>query len=166
MTTPALPKKERMDIVATMDGGEKLRLPVVLQEALGDNLDLAKGLLDQVVQISSKGPKPDMERCKSTLARISAVAPQDAVEVMLAIQMAAVHDATMTFSRRLAHVDTIPQQDSAARAFNQLSRTFTAQVEALKRYRSSGQQVVVKHVTVNDGGQAIVGNVSRGEGQT
>ena len=39
---------------------------------------------------------------------------------MLAAQMAAVHLATMTFARRLAHVDNIPQQDSASNAFNKL----------------------------------------------
>ncbi len=77
--------------------------------------------------------------------------------------MAAVHSATMTFARRLNHVENIPQQDSAERAFNKLARTFTAQVEALKRYRSAGDQTVrVEHVTVNEGGQAIVGNVATG----
>ena len=34
-------------------------------------------------------------------------------------------------------------------------------MEALKRYRTGGQQkVTVEHVTVQAGGQAIVGNVS------
>ena len=82
---------------------------------------------------------------------------------MLAAQMAATHNATMTFARRLAHVENIPQQDSAERAFNKLARTFAAQVEVLKRYRSAGGQTVrVEHVTVNEGGQAIVGNVTHG----
>jgi hypothetical protein len=72
---------------------------------------------------------------------------------MLAAQMAATHNAIMTFARRLNHADTIPQQDSAERAFNKLARTFTAQVEALKRYRSASEQTVrVEHVTVNEGG--------------
>ncbi len=85
---------------------------------------------------------------------------------MLAAQMAAVHNATMTFARRLAHVENIPQQDAAERAFNKLARTFTAQVEALKNYRSKGEQrMVVQHVNVAEGGQAIVGNVNAsGEG--
>jgi len=52
---------------------------------------------------------------------------------------------------------------SAERAFNKLARTFAAQVEALKRYRTGGEQkVTVEHVTVNEGGQAIVGNVRHG----
>jgi hypothetical protein len=49
---------------------------------------------------------------------------------------------------------------SAERAFNKLARTFAAQVEALKGYRSRGEQTVrVENVTVNEGGQAIVGSV-------
>src|SRR3954465_1225843 len=78
------------------------------------------------------------------------------VEAMLAAQMA-----TMTFAQRFNHVDNIAQQDSAERTFNKLARTFAAQMEALKRYRTGGEQkVTVQHVTVNEGGQAIVGNVS------
>ena len=66
----------------------------------------------------------------------------------------------MTFARRLNNVDNIPQQDSAERAFNKLTRTFAIQVEALKRYRTGGQQkVTVEHVNVHAGGQAIVGTV-------
>jgi hypothetical protein len=80
---------------------------------------------------------------------------------MLAAQMAAVHMATMTFARRLAHVENIPQQDSAERAFNKLARTFAAQMSALKEYRSKGEQkMTVQHVHVAEGGQAIVGNVN------
>jgi hypothetical protein len=95
------------------------------------------------------------------LAVVKGVEPRDQIEAMLAAQMAAVHNATMTFARRLAHVETIPQQDSASNALNKLARTFAAQVEALKRYRSGGEQkMTVQHVHVAEGGQAIVGNVS------
>ena len=46
-------------------------------------------------------------------------------------------------------------------AFNKLARTLVARVEALKRYRTGGEQMVtVQHVNVNEGGQAIVGAVS------
>jgi hypothetical protein len=95
------------------------------------------------------------------LAMVKGIGPKDEVEAMMAAQMAAVHMATMTFARRLVHVDNILQQDSAERAFNKLARTFAVQVEALKRYRTGGEQkVTVQHVTVNEGGQAIVGSVS------
>jgi hypothetical protein len=68
---------------------------------------------------------------------IKGVGPKDQVEAMLAAQMAAVHNATMTFARRLSHVDNIPQQDSAERAFNKLARTFASQ---WKRSSDTGQE--------------------------
>jgi hypothetical protein len=46
-----------------------------------------------------------------------------------------------------------------------LLRTYTAQLEALQRYRGKGQQkVTVEHVHVHSGGQAIVGAVTGGSG--
>jgi hypothetical protein len=88
---------------------------------------------------------------------------------MLAAQMAAVHMAALRMARQLAAAEMIPQQDAAERAFNKLARTFAAQMDTLKRYRSKGEQkVTVQHVTVNDGGQAVVGDVragGRGDGK-
>ena len=81
---------------------------------------------------------------------------------MLAAQMAVIHMATMTSARRLAQVKTLAEHDSAERALNKLARTYGAQMEALKRYRTRGEQkITVQHVSVNDGGQAIVGNVEQ-----
>jgi hypothetical protein len=95
------------------------------------------------------------------LSVVKGIEPRDQIEAMLAAQMAAVHMASMTFARRLAHVENIPQQDSAERAFNKLARTFAAQMSALKEYRSKGEQkMTVQHVHVAEGGQAIVGNVN------
>ena len=82
------------------------------------------------------------------------------MEALLAVQMAAVHDAAIASARRLAKAVTIEQQDSASTSFNKLTRTFAAQLEALKRHRSAGEQnVIVKHVHLYPGGQAVVGNV-------
>jgi hypothetical protein len=145
---------------------------LLLAETLGTtDLEFLDGLLGQISNVASQGRKPDERAINFMLAMIKAVEPRDEIEAMLAAQMAAVHMATMTFARRLAHVENIPQQDSAERAFNKLTRTFTAQVEALKRYRTGGEQkVTVQHVTVNEGGQAVVGNISpaprRGRGKT
>jgi hypothetical protein len=109
-----------------------------------------------------RGGKVNEEKVNFMLSVIEGIKPRDQVEAMLAAQMAAVHVSTMTFARRLAHVENIPQQDSAERAFNKLARTFASQMEALKRYRTGGEQkVTVQHVTVGEGGQAIVGNVTQ-----
>jgi hypothetical protein len=127
--------------------------------------DFLSPFVGQLANAGSKGGAIDEEGTNFMLAVVKAIEPKDEIEAMLAAQMAAVHMATMTFARRLNHVDNIPQQDSAERAFNKLARTFATQMEALKRYRSGGQQkVTVEHVHVHAGGQAIVGAVEAGGG--
>jgi hypothetical protein len=134
---------------------------VLLMEAFGTgDPDFLDGLLTQLASAGTQGREVDEKTLNFMLSVVKGIEPKDQVEAMLAAQMAVVHTATMTFGRRLAHVDTIPQQDSAERAFNKLARTFAAQVEALKRYRTGGEQrVTVEHVHVHSGGQAIVGTV-------
>ena len=123
------------------------------------------GVLRQLANAVSPGKDADEEAINFALAVIAGIEPKDELETMLGLQMVSVHLATMTFTRRLAHVETIAQQDSAERALNRLMRTYVAQMEALKRYRTGGEQkVVVQHVNVNEGGQAIVGTVDRGRG--
>ena len=137
---------------------------LLLMEALGTaDPYFLNGLLGQLANVGTQGRAVDERGLNFMLAVIKGIEPKDQVEAMLAAQMAAVHNATMTFARRLAHVENLAQQDSAERAFNKLARTFAAQVEALKRYRSGGEQTVrVEHVTVNEGGKAIVGTVTHG----
>jgi hypothetical protein len=136
----------------------------LLMEALGTSEpDFFFGILTQLAKAAS-GVASVVERTLNFMVSvIKGVEPKDQLEIMLAAQIAAVHMLTMDFARKLNNVDNIPQQDSAERAFNKLARTFAAQVEALKRYRSSGEQkFTVEHVTVNEGGKAIVGNVTHG----
>ena len=134
---------------------------VLLADALGTaDLDFLNGLLNQLASAHLHGGKVDHRAFNFMLSVVKDIKPRDQVEAMLAAQMAAVHQAILTFARRLAHVETIDQQDSAERTFNKLARTFAAQMEALKRYRTGGEQkVTVQHVSVSEGGQAIVGNV-------
>jgi len=123
------------------------------------------GLLSQIANAAKHEQEPNVLGSNFMLSVVKSIEPQNEIEAMLATQMAAVHMATMTFARRLANVENIPQQDSAEKAFNKLARTFTTQVEALKRYRTGGEQkVTVQHVTVNEGGQAVVGDISRSAG--
>ncbi|MGJ0510041.1 MAG: hypothetical protein ACR652_23545 [Methylocystis sp.] len=133
----------------------------MLAEALGiTDGDFLGGLLIQLLQIGGDTVGTD-ERLNFLLSVIKDVKPRDQLETMLAAQMAVMHMATMTFAGRLSKVENLPQQESALNAFNKLARTFTIQMEALKRYRSGGEQkVTVQHVNVSEGGQAIVGNVA------
>ena len=135
-------------------------LAVLMKSLATADLDFFNGLLGQLINATSS--KDGDGGVNFMLSVVKGIEPRDQVETMLAAQMAAVHASMMTFARRLAHVENIPQQDSAERAFNKLARTFASQMEALKRYRTGGEQkVTVQHVTVGEGGQAIVGNVTQ-----
>jgi hypothetical protein len=135
----------------------------LLMEALGTaDLDFCVELLKQVGQLAAGAGEVNAGKLNFMLAVIKGIKPNDQLEAMLAAQMAGVHLATMTFTQRLASAEDIPQQDSAERAVNKLARTFTTQMDALKRYRTGGEQTVtVQHVSVGEGGQAIVGNVTQ-----
>lgn len=119
-------------------------------------------LAGHCANVSGRG-EANKDDKNTALALVDALAPQDALEAMLATQMASVHIAMMRHSRLMAGAETIAQLDVHDRVFNKLGRTFTAQMEALRKHRHGGQQkVTVEHVTVNQGGQAIVGNVNKG----
>ena len=126
--------------------------------------ELSKHLINS---FKNKDPEATQQSYNFMLSVVAGIEPKDQMEAMLAAQMAAVHMATMTLTRRLSHAETIDQQNSAERAFNKLARTFTTQMEAMNRYRGKGQQkMTVEHVHVHEGGQAIVGNVKGGGGET
>jgi hypothetical protein len=86
----------------------------------------------------------------------------DGQEGMLAAQMVATHSAAMERLRR----SMIPGQSFDARDLNlkhanKLLQTYARQPEVLDRHRGKGQQkITVEHVTVEAGGQAIVGSVT------
>lgn len=93
---------------------------------------------------------------------VAEMAPRDTVERMLAVQMAATHVAMMRAGGALGNATMLQQRQAHYSGFSKLARTFTAQMEALRKNRNEGKQTVtVQRVNVEDGGQAIVGTVNR-----
>ena len=92
--------------------------------------------------------------------------PADELEGMLISQMIACHAASLECYRRAMLAEqSFEGRQSNLSAANKLSRTYTMLLDALSKHRGKGQQVVrVEHVTVQAGGQAIVGNVTQGGG--
>lgn len=117
------------------------------------------GILGQIANVARTGKQLSTRDLNFVLATVRAIDPRDSTEALLAVQMAAIHNATMVAARRLTHCETLAQQDSNSNMLNKLARTFAAQLEALKRYRSNGEQNVhVTHQHVNvTAGQAVVG---------
>jgi hypothetical protein len=136
-----------------------------LAEALGSgDVRLADHLLCEIAVTTANGAVFDEKKLEYALSIVEGIKPADAIETLLATQMAGVHMAAMKGLRYLRDATSLEVQESAANMTNKMMRTFALQVEALKKHRSSGEQIIkVQHVTVN-GGQAVVsnGNVNGG----
>ena len=97
----------------------------------------------------------------ASLAFIEGAKPRDEIECALVIQMACTHSATMAVLNRLGGAAGERTVAAMASAAARLLRAYATQVEALRRLRNGGcQNVRVEHVYVNEGGQALIGNVS------
>jgi hypothetical protein len=162
-----MPEDERRPTISP-DHPDQVLGCALLMEALGTaDSDFARGLLQQLANADTKHKQIDEGGLNFMLSVVKGIKPKDQLEAMLAAQMALIHVATLTLAQRLAQAEILPQQDSAERALNKLARTYATQMEALKRYRTGGEQkVTVQHVSVSEGGQAIVGNVTRAARET
>jgi hypothetical protein len=135
----------------------------LMANALGvADRDAMHGILRQLVKASVSGENPDEVNLSFMISMVKSIKPRDSVEAMLVAQMVSVHVMAMRCAHHLANADDLAQHDSAARALGRLARTFPAQIDALNRYRSHGEPAVtVQNVKVEDGGKAIVGNVTQ-----
>jgi hypothetical protein len=98
-------------------------------------------------------------------AMVAELQPRTATEAMLAAQMVGAHRVAMTFlAEATKREDTVEGRDRNTLRALRLMRLFAEQVDAMAKLKGkSGQQhVVVEHVNVNAGGQAIVGTVIPG----
>ena len=120
------------------------------------------GIIRQLVKASVSGESPDEVNLAFMISMVKSIKPRDSIEAMLVAQIVSVHVMAMRCAHHLANADDLAQHDSAARALGRLARTFPAQIEALNRYRSHGEPAItVQNVKVEDGGKAIVGNVTQ-----
>lgn len=122
----------------------------LLSEALSaDSNAFLAGTLDALGLIAQRGDTVVEGQMNYALAIVSGVRPKDQIEATLDIQMAAIHLAAMNAAANMGAAKTWELRESQERTLNRLARTFVAQVEALKRYRSKGvQRVIIERVTV------------------
>ena len=105
-------------------------------------------------------------RVRAAVEAMRGIGPDDVIADMVAAQLVSAHHAAMNCYQRAAAGGDLSLEvwREALNQANRLSRTSAALVEALNRHRGkSGQQTVrVEHVTVADGGQAVIGPVTAG----
>jgi len=155
-----LTRPETTGLVPSIDARLKSNERSALADLCGiANTELAGSIVNQALATFSRYD-PDKKNASLAIAAFREIAPKDTFEGMLAAQMLGTHNLAMACLGRAANADLA---DTIARNIDlatKLTRTFTAQVEALNSHRGKGQQkVTVEHVTVNAGGQAIVGSV-------
>jgi hypothetical protein len=134
-----------------------------LQKALGTtSSDFVNSSLVQI-QAAARSPFGGVSEIavNAALAMIEAAAPRDEIEGALAVQMACTHTTAMAV---LAKFDVGFATERRAAAFgsaaSRLLRAFAMQVEVLRRLRHGGHQCIrIEHVHINEGGQAVIGNV-------
>jgi hypothetical protein len=125
-----------------------------LMNALGvADLDLAERLMTQIINTthlrSSKEPI-SAETLNAALAAVTGIAPRDEAEAMLAAQMIGVQWLAMALLSKAGSTNDRALLNDRGNLAVKLLRTYTAQLETLKRYRSAGEQrVVVQHQHVN-----------------
>lgn len=102
-----------------------------------------------------------VEEGSAYFENMTALHPQDAMEGALLTQILSLQALGMKFMKYAANPNHSPQVvDRSVNNFTKLLRLQHETIETLNRYRRKGiQQVVVQHVNVTQGGQAIVGGV-------
>jgi hypothetical protein len=111
--------------------------------------------------LSQRDGKIDPAELDTVIAILSGQRPKNELEAMVICQMAVTHALTMRSLGNLNRSNGIQQQDSNALTVARLTKAFASQVDALGKLRRGGEQrVVVEHVHIHAGGQAIVGAVT------
>ncbi|MDI1265390.1 MAG: hypothetical protein PS018_19260 [bacterium] len=138
--------------------GERL-----VADALGAaDREAMDGILRQLARASVSDGNPDEVNLAFMISMVKDIKPRDSIEAMLVAQMVSVHAMAMRCAHKVAAAEDSARHDSAVRALGRLTRTFPAQIDALNRYRSRGEPAItVQNVSVGDGGNAIVGNVTQ-----
>ena len=134
-----------------------------LNKALGTvSSDFVNAALLQI-QAAARSPFGTISETamNAALAMIAAAAPKDEIEGALAVQMSCTHAAAMAILGKLdSGFGEERRIATFASAAARLLRAYAMQMEVLRRLRHGGHQYLrVEHVHVNDGGQAVIGNV-------
>ena len=83
-----------------------------IAQALGiKDAELYNGAIWQLTNVASQGQDRDPGQLNFAISIVRAIAPRDHLEVLLALQMAAIHLASMRHVRMMNHTQSIPQLD-------------------------------------------------------
>lgn len=103
---------------------------------------------------------------KESQGNLNALGAKSPLEQILASQILSLHELQQTSMTMANTINDIRSKQYFTNAAIKLANSCTAQISLLARLQgAAGQRIVVEHVEIHDGGQAIVGNVTKGGGQ-
>ena len=146
---PEAPGSSETDLVKAAD----------VNEQASDTL----AAVQTALSLNTSGFSDDESRTlkKASVARYREFAPADATERVFATLSVGLHNAVMTSLEHAAGADMLDVRSEELRNATRGAKIVAELLEALDRHRGRGKQsVTVGQVTVETGGQAIVGNVN------
>lgn len=132
--------------------GSAAAMVALLSQALGSRL---QDFIDTAVHNVIEATAGDEAATNAAFATIAAIAPKDEYEASLAVQIVTAEAAAQQMIRGAIRGSTLKGVAAYGNLATKFQRTALAARETLSRHRTGGVQTV-KHVHVNEGGQAIV----------
>ncbi len=131
----------------------------LLQDLTGTkDKELAEEIFLRAVDAMPRRNKND-HTINSTLQALADNTPKDSTEAKLHMQSTVLYAQGMHQLKRAEISTRVDHSESHIRNAIKLLRLHNETIEALTKYRKGGdQRIVVQHVQVNNGGQAIVGS--------
>ena len=157
-------KVEKYATFSLDEAGDKLVIKST-KENLDNMLELFKTdsvevFTEHICSIVSADYREDVDQARKNRAAVDKMvdlAPRDSIEVSLCVQMLILHQQFVYMTRVSNNIDVNSGESVLAARTHamRLSREYLNHVDTLRKYRTGGVQTI-KHIHVNEGGQAVV----------
>jgi len=150
--------------VVSPDATDRTAWRAELAEALAsENVDFCAGIISRIAKATYAGNQSDEVAMNFVLSVVADGKPRDGLESMTLTQIGIFHLVVMDAARQYFHATTTSERHIAQNDLNKAARTFSTLILALKNQRTGATPTVTvqQNVSVSDGGQAIVGNVTQ-----
>jgi hypothetical protein len=149
--------------VVSFDDTERAVARADLAKALAsENVDFCAGIVMRIARATAAGDLSDENAINFVLSVVAGGKPRDELETMALTQVGIFHLVVMDAARQYFGATTTTERHIAQNDLNKAARTFSTLLLALQNQRTAATPAVtVQNVSVSDGGQAIVGNVTQ-----